>query len=53
MLNLCLAVYEAITRRKNSQNLMTLLYVTQLNRQRLVFVKKYIKLKTKIHLMNF
>ena len=28
MLNLSLAVYEAITSRKNSQNLMTLLCVT-------------------------
>ena len=34
MLNLSLTVYEAITPRKNSQNLMTLLCVTQLNRQR-------------------
>ena len=39
MLNLSLAVYEAITPRKNSQNLMTLLCVTQLNRQRWVFIK--------------
>ena len=40
MLNLSLAVYEAITSRKNSQNLMTLLCVTlQLNRQRGVFIK--------------
>ena len=31
MLNLSLAVYEAITPSKNSQNLMTLLCVTQLN----------------------
>ena len=53
MLNLSLAVYEAITPRKNSQNLMTLLCVTQLNSQRWVFIKKYIKLKTKIHQMNF
>ena len=29
MLNLFLAVYEAITSRKNSQNLMTLLSATQ------------------------
>ena len=40
MLNLSLAVYEAITPRKNSQNLMTLLCVTQLNRQHWVFIKK-------------
>ena len=40
MLNLSLAVYEAITPSKNSQNLMTLLCVTlQLNRQRWVFIK--------------
>ena len=30
MLNLSLAIYEAIASRKNSQNLMTLLCVTQL-----------------------
>ena len=53
MLNLSLAVYEAVTPRKNAQNLMTLLCVTQLNRQRGVFIKKSIKLKAKIHQMNF
>ena len=39
MLNLSLAIYKAIAPRKNSQNLMTLLCVTQLNRQRGVFIK--------------
>ena len=53
MLNLSLAVYEATTPRKKSQNLMTLLCATQLNRQLWVFIKKYIKLKTNLHQMNF
>ena len=39
MLNLSLAVYEAITSRNNSQNLRRLLYVTQLNMQRWVFIQ--------------
>ena len=51
MLNLSLAVCEAITPRKNSQNLMTLLCVTQLQATMGVH-KKYIKLKGKIHQMN-
>ena len=54
MLNLSLAVYEAITPRKNSQNLMTLLCVIHAVKQATMGVhKKYIKLKTKIHQMNF
>ena len=50
MLNLSLAVFEAITAHKNSQKLMTLLCVTELNRQRWVFRKN---ISTKIHQVNF
>ena len=53
MLNLSLAVYEAIAPRQNAQNLMTLLCVTQLYRQRGLFIKKSIKRTAKIHQMNF
>ena len=52
MLNLSLAVYEAITPNKNSQNLMTLL-CNPVKQATMGVHKKYIKLKAKIHQMNF
>ena len=53
MLNLSLAVGEAITPRKNSQNLMALVWNPVKQATMDVHKKKYLKLKAKTHQMNF
>ena len=52
MLNLSLAVYEAIIPRKNSQSDYTIV-CNPVKQATMGVQKKYIKLKTKTHQMNF
>ena len=53
MLNLSLAVYEAITTRKQLTKSDDTIVGNPVKQATMVVHKKYIKLKTKIHQMNF